>query len=470
MSLRNALATAAIVSTWLLLASAPLPRTNGVDSTVQQAMQAGLVPGAQVGIVRNGKLIYNRAYGLAEVAAKRPVTLQTRFEIGSITKQITAAAILQLSEQGKLHLHDPLSRYVPQYPAAKEITIEQLLWQVSGLPDYLDEVPGAAKLVARKPGSLDAALALIKGLPLHFTPGTKWRYSNTNYLLLGAIVADVSHQPFEDYVRTQIFARAGMTRSAFVKDERSLPDMAVGYHVKKNGAFVRGERIRDGWAGGAGAIVSTARDVARWDSAFFAGRIVSMADVRLATSPDRLPSGASTHYGFGWGIGTFEGQPLIWHNGGDDGFTAQNDYFPALHEAFIVLTNAGNFMAGSIANRIFNTVHPAIARAADKPAAGEDPKITAVARDWIHRLQIGDPNRAQLTSKMSAFFTTRTLAFGKNTLGALGEPLALLYRGKTKRDGLTDYLYRVKFKSRVMILMLGIDRRGKIADFGFKPG
>ncbi|HEY9181519.1 MAG TPA: serine hydrolase domain-containing protein, partial [Candidatus Baltobacteraceae bacterium] len=162
-----------------------------VGQAIQTALQADKTPAAQVAVVRNGRLIEDGAFGLANLDRKVAATPQTQFEIGSVTKQFTAAAILQLKEQGKLRLSDPLGKYVPEYARGKAITIEQLLWQVSGVPNYTD-VNHFVHIAGTTPGSLDAALALIAKKPLHFKPGTRWEYSNTNYLLLGGVVARAS--------------------------------------------------------------------------------------------------------------------------------------------------------------------------------------------------------------------------------------------------------------------------------------
>lgn len=447
-----------------LLGSTPVSiQTSNLSATVASAIRTYHIPGVAIGVVVNGKLVFSAGYGVKNIDTQNAVTPATRFEIGSVTKEFTAAAILQLKEQGKLKLSDRLGKYVPEYPLGKDVTIEQLLWQVSGIPDYINDVPNVVKIALRKPGGLRSGLENIKGRPLYFKPGTHWRYSNTNYLLLGAIVARVSHMPWEAYIRKHIFARAGMTHSAFVEDEPRLTGMATGYMQRQNGIAAVPARwmhaLSNGWVGPDGAIVSTVGDMARWDDAFFGGNIVNAADVRLATTSDILPSGKVTHYGFGWSIDTVDGKKRIWHGGSTLGFGAVNEYFPQIHEAIVVLTNNENGSSSDVA--FFEALHPALARAAQKSATGEDPRVTNIAREWIHRIQTGQVDRSQLTPDAVKLVTPSDLAMAKEALGSLGDP-QLVYLGKSVGPDATTYNYRVIFKAITLMMNLVIDRNGKV--------
>lgn len=439
-----------------------------ISQAVQSAMEVHKTPAAQVGVIRDGTLIEDDAFGTADFKRHIAATPQTQFEIGSVTKQFTAAAILQLKEQGKLKLTDPLGKYVPEYARGKDITIEQLLWQVSGVPNYTD-VNHFTHIAGSTPGGLDAAIELIAKKPLDFKPGTRWEYSNTNYLLLGGVVARVSHMPWEAYIRTHIFEPAGMTHSAFIQDEAHLPNMATGYERKKDGTYAPAPPLHGPWAGAAGAIVSTAEDMAKWDEAFFGGKIVSAQDVALATTAHDL-HGKSTEYGFGWEVNTNEGQPEIAHSGGTFGFTSENQYFPKLHEFIIVLDNVAGLDPSLIASRTFDALNPAIAAAVSKPAAGEDPAITALARQWLHFAQTGNVDRSQLTAAFNKDLTADAISGTKDALGPMGDPTSFVFRGKTTGDGVTQYEYRVTFKTGVLRMVMAIDKDGKIAGIGFQPG
>lgn len=451
-----------------LIGAAPTALEGSVNDAVQNAAAAIRAPGLGVAVVDNGQLLLDRGYGFADVDRQVAATPDTQFEIGSITKQFTAAAILLLKEHGKLSLSDPLGKYVPEYPQGKNITIEQLLWQVTGIPDYT-EANHFVAIAGRTPGGLRAALALIKNKPLEFKPGTKWKYSNTNYLLLGSVVARAAHMPWETYVRKNIFERAGMTHSAFMDDEPSLRYMATGYHIDKQNHRILAPPLHAAWAGSAGAIVSTASDLAKWDLAYFGGKIVSRSDVKLATTAHTLPSGRSTDYGFGWEVKTYEGQPCISHDGGTFGFLSINEYFPELHQFVIVLSNSVDAPPSLISAAAFTALNPRIAAAQYKPAPGENTKITALARQWIGRLQTGDVDRSQLTSKMSAVFSSDVVRVLKRDIGGLGEPTSFVYRGMQSAGGIAVYKYRVQFPALALLLTLGIDSQGKIAGLNLTP-
>jgi D-alanyl-D-alanine carboxypeptidase len=449
-----------------LLATAPASTLAAAKTAVLQVMNGNHIPGSEVAAVQNGILLIDRGYGLANIRTKRRVTADTHFEIGSVTKQFTAAAILQLKEQGKLRLSDPLGKYVPEYPRAKNVTIEQLLWQVSGIPNYT-EANHFVSIASHSAGGLGPALALIKNEPLHFKPGTRWEYSNTNYLLLGAIAARVSHMPWSRYLRENVFSRAGLMQTAFVEDEPHLQNMASGYQLNKKGAVVAAPLLHSAWAGGAGAIVSTAADLVKWDGAFFGGEVISPADVTLATTAHTLPSGRSTKYGFGWVIDTFDGEKRIWHNGGTSGYGAQNEYFPDLHEAVAALANSASADPASVATAAFEVLNPAVAAAARKAVPGENPKITALARRWMQRAETGNIDRSQLDAKMSAALTPAVVKGGKAQFGPLGKPTAFIYRGKTTEGTSTIYTYRVDFKAAAIFMHLGINNKGKISELDF---
>jgi D-alanyl-D-alanine carboxypeptidase len=423
------------------------------------------MPGIQIAIIRGGQIVLDQGYGVRDIDARQPVESNTLFEIGSITKSFTSAAILQLKERGKLRLNDRLGQYVPEYPRGKDITIEQLLQMTSGIPDHINDVPNSVKIISASPGNLDAALALIKDMPLNFKPGTQSVYSNTNYLLLGTIVARVSKTPYDEYISKNIFAPAGMTHSAFLKDEPSLPHMAVGYALAAATKLKVAGHIGYGWSGGAGSIVSTAGDLAQWDNAFFSGRIISAADVKLATTPLYI-NGKSTTYGLGWSIDQIEGIPVISHDGGMLGFTSINDVFPTIGLSIIVLTNNGATPPDSVAKDILAKLDPEFAKKRAIAAAGENFQITAKTEKVWTELHIGTIDRSELTPDLEKALTPDRVAFMHAHYARAGTPLWWIYKGKQEwPDGSTTYSYRVLFKNGLAVLVAAtIAKNGKFAN------
>jgi len=334
-----------------------------VDADVRALLSAAHVQGATIAIVRGGAIVYTRGYGLRDVAQALPADARTRYEIGSITKQFTAAAILQLKEAGKIDLDATVPTYLPSMSHAKEITIRQLLTHMSGLPDYAG-IPNFETLAAT-PATFDQLMSHIAGMPLGFAPGEQFGYSSTNYLILGRIIEVVSGQRWEDYVRQHLFAPAGMTDSATMAQEGELADMARGY-VYAQGHTAESKPIAESWASSAGGIVSTAEDLQKWGEALSSGRIISTSDYELLTSPARLADGSTAEYGFGMRIDRFEGQPRVWHDGNTNGFDGSDEFFPSQDVRIIVLTNTLDGGSDHIARQIYNDLFPAIAAAAQR--------------------------------------------------------------------------------------------------------
>lgn len=439
-----------------------------IAASVAARLSANHAPAVSAALMQEGTVTFVRAFGEKNVAGKIPADEHTRFEIGSITKQFTAAAILQLKEQGKLSLSDPLGKYVPQYATGKNVTIEQLLWQVSGIPNYT-EANHFLSIAATHPASLDAVLALIKGKPLQFKPGTKWAYSNTNYYLLGRVVEAASGMPWETYVRTHIFEPAGMTESTFANQEQSVTDMATGYEFKK-GRYVAAPAL-GGWAYAAGAIMSTSGDMLKWDSALFGGKILSANDLKLMTQPGYLPSGKSTGYGFGWFVDQHDGTTRIWHSGGTFGFAAENEVYPKLNQAVVALENSSAASPELVTAGIFAAVNPALVKAETASAAGEDAAITARAKATWAMFISGNVDRSQLDDRMNKAMTPQVLSAAADQFKPLGAPQSWVYRGKKLVDGYMTYEYLVTFGSGVKLnVTMSLNRDGKISGYFAAPG
>jgi len=449
-------------------AQEPDPASDSLVAAVEAAVASGHLPGAQVLVSHNGHIVLDRGFGVQSLTRKQPVDVDTRFEIGSITKQFTAAAILQLVEQHKLSLDDSLGKFVHDYPAGANVTLRQLLWQVTGIPNYT-AVSGFETYSTTRAGGIGGVLDLVRAKPLEFTPGTKWMYSNTNYALLGQVVAVASGESWEAYVRRHIFGPVGMTHSTFVVDERGLSDFATGY------TSVHGTRASSppmgNWALGAGSIVSTAEDLARWDDAFFGGRVIAPADVKLATTPGRLANGSPTSYGFGWEIDAHDGQPCIEHNGGTFGFASVNQNFPGLGEQIIVLVNDAGAGPTAIASAAFHALNPKVVSTADMPVAGEDTAITKLAQQWWIALMSGKVDRSRLTPEMSQALTPAMLSASGAQLRVLGKPVRWIYRGEQEGAGAKVYQYRVAFGSgTVLNVIMALAPDGKLAGYVARPG
>lgn len=423
-----------------------------------------LPAGAAVGVVRNGRLVYAKGFGLRDVAAHKPVDAGTQFEIGSVSKQFTAAAILQLKEVKKLALDDALAKYLPSFPHARDVTLRQLLNQVSGMPDYFD-VKGAETIFSSAPGGIEKVAAYAKG-PLHFKPGTQWQYSNTNYYVLGRVIEIVSRRSYQAYVREQLFAPAGMSHSDFVSNESKLSDFATGYWrgPDQKGRTRPAPPILESWAGGAGAIVSTVGDVAAWDTALARGKIVTRDDYVLMSTPFRLSNGGSTAYGMGLGIDELDGHERVWHNGETNGAVAMNATYPRDDVAIIVVENSLGVDPKQIETAVFAAMFPDAAAAADKPAQSEDPAVRAHVLHLIDEMLRGSIPAGEMSAQFQKIATYDVQKHIAEQLAPLGTPKAVIFTGKGDRPAAVRYTYRVQFASRSMTLVFIIDKKTNLLD------
>jgi len=320
-----------------LRASAAQPLAASLDALLAPQFKPD-EPGATVIVVKDGKTVLRKAYGLADTAGKTPMTPHTVLRLGSITKQFTAVAILMLADEGKLQLDDPITRFFPDYPMqGKVITIEHLLTHSSGIVSYTGK-PGFGKTMTQNIG----VARMIEGFrndPLEFEPGTQYRYNNSGYFLLGAIIEKVSGQPYARFVEQRIFTPLGMNDTAHEGFERSRAPHAAG-HSRTDDGFGASAPLSMSQPYAAGALVSTVDDLARWDAAIAAGKLLTPASWKKAFTAYQLAPGKSANYGYGWHVGTLRGVPMIDHGGGINGFRSYALRLPEQKVFVAVLANA----------------------------------------------------------------------------------------------------------------------------------
>ena len=306
---------------FLLLPVACLAQKN-ISTLLDNYMQAQVNVNEFTGTVlvaKKGKIIYEKAFGMADREWNIPNTVQSKFEIGSLTKQFTSACILQLAEQGKLSLDDKLNKYFADFPKADSVTIHMLLTHTSGIKDYT-QVPEFGK-VATLPLEKDSLVALIKKQPFIFSPGTKWSYSSSGYFLLGYIVEKVSGKSYSDYVYNNVIQKAGLKNTCVNRWDSILLYRAKGYG-KTTGGWKNADYISMEGPNSAGAIISTIEDLYQWNNALFSNKVISAASFSKMTTPYK------EHYGYGLSIDSFQHHLEIGHNGGINGFSSFLGRFP----------------------------------------------------------------------------------------------------------------------------------------------
>jgi CubicO group peptidase (beta-lactamase class C family) len=440
--------------------------TQHIERDVEAVLARSQTPGATILALRNGKPIFRHAFGYRDLERRLPATMDTHFELGSITKQFTAAAILQLRDSGKLDIDAKVSTYLPDVPHASEITLRQLLTHSSGVADYFGLLPDEE---LSKPTTFDGIMKLAAEKPLDYPPGSRATYSNTGYMILGRLIELESHQSYRDYVKSHLLAPAGMTQTFTIDVEASVPLMAKGYRRVK-GKREPGLTIDESYSGPAGDLVSTVADVEKWNQALSGGKIVSKADYALMSSPQFLTGGKETGYGFGFFVDRVNDQPRIGHTGSTFGFTAANFYFPAQKLRIIVLTNnVGKPEPGeTLANAVFDDLYPIYALAARQQALGADPAVTAKAKSAFECLQQGTADdgvfseslKEKLKNGLAARFATVVEPYGPST--------SIIFKGDRTAGDKRWFDYRLEFgPGSFVTFSVALDAQGKVTSFGF---
>lgn len=306
------------------------------DKLISAVYPAGQ-PGAAVLVQKDGQVVLRKGYGMANLELGVPMTPENVFEIGSVTKQFTAAAILLLQERGQLRLEDPITKYLPDYPThGQTITIENLLTHTSGIPSYTG-LPEWYPHIREDMKPADVA-ALFKDKPLEFTPGERWSYDNSGFFLLGMIVEKASGRTYEQFVEEEIFRKLGMTHSRYGHSEEVIPLRASGYSKDDQG-FRNADFVSMTQAYAAGGLMSTVDDLAIWGRALQSEALLRKPSLDRMLTAYRLKSGVPTQYGYGIGVLDFRGTRVIQHSGDIKGYSAHVAWAPAERLFVAVLSN-----------------------------------------------------------------------------------------------------------------------------------
>jgi CubicO group peptidase (beta-lactamase class C family) len=322
-----------------LSAAEPFPAElrSSIDAAVAEVLTKSGAPSASVAVVKDGAIAYERAYGAATLEPRRAATPGMRYSIGSVSKQFTAAAILILAEEGKLSLDDRLVRWLPDLTRTNEVTIRQILSMTSGYQDFWAEdyvMPMMLEAVTPQ-GILDGWARK----PLDFEPGTKWQYSNTNYVIAGLIVEKVSGMPLFDFLQKRVFGPLHMGTVANTDQGPLGPGDPTRYMRYGLGPPRPAPKEGKGWMYAAGELAMTAHDLATWDISVIDQSLLNPASYGKMETEVQLTSGVGTRYGLGVSVAMTDGRRRISHGGEVSGFTAQNNVYPDDRTAVTVLVN-----------------------------------------------------------------------------------------------------------------------------------
>lgn len=431
-------------------------RADALDDAIQREMQRRQVPGLAVVVVKDGKIVREQGYGLANVEHGVPVTPDTVFQSASTGKPFTAALVLLLEKDGRLKLDDPISRYLHDTPKAWEgITIRHLLTHTSGLGDPYTRID------LRKDYTDEELIALEASMPLLFAPGERFAYSNAGYHLLGFISKRVGGKFFGDQLQERIFTPLGMTTAGVISESDIVPGRAAGYER------IDGKLQNQRWVAPSlnrtadGTIQLSARDLARWSIALDGDGILDAGARQASWTQARLNDGSSAPYGLGWYIGSKNGHRLVQHGGAWQGFKAILARYPDERLAVVVLANSAAARQGKIADMVAAHYVPALAAPRPAAIADLDPAGTARARKAV-----GELLAARIPEGLSAGergrFTrhwVKQIAAEFRDFGALHsvEVLARSSEGTSKQAR-----YRFLFEHETVLVALHLGRDGLI--------
>ncbi len=312
--------------------------TTAVDSVAHELVRTGVAAGLAVTVVRGGETLLSKGYGFADLENEVPATDSTVFRIGSVTKQMTAAAVMHLVEEGALSLDDELTDHLPDFPTqGHRVTLRHLLNHTSGIRNY---TALGARWFAVQPLELshDELVALFRDEPFDFEPGAGWSYSNSGYYLLGMVIEAVTGKGYDEFLEETFFRPLALEETRYCWEGPLIPRRARGYAFTPEG-FRNAPPLGMSQPGAAGAICSSSRDLAVWDQALREGRVVSEEGYRRMTTPEGLPEEGAPAYGFGLirsGTGPRE---AVGHSGGINGFSSHLVYYPEADLTVAILAN-----------------------------------------------------------------------------------------------------------------------------------
>ena len=432
----------AVASVTLACGSAAHPQMppelkRSVDAAAQKVLAATGVPSAQLGIVREGRIVYTAAYGRARLWPDVAAAVTMQYPVGSISKQFTAACVLLLVEDGKTSLDDPVSRWYPELTRASDVTIRMLLSHTSGYSDYAPQdytIPAWTK-----PVDPEKIIREWAGKPLDFEPGTKWQYSNTNFVLTALIVQKVSGMPFWQFLESRVL------RPLALKDVLNLDTdrdrlAPQGYMRNALGPLRPATLEAPGWYFGDATLAMPVADLLTWDISIIDRALLKPASYIAMETEVKLKDGTGSQYGLAVDVRMRDGHREISHSGEVGGFVAQNTIYPDDKIAVAVLTNQE---ASSAASAIARAIEPLLL--GDGTSGAADLAATSQVRAMLSDLAKGRLDRSKLTPDCSSYFSSETIGDFASSLSPLGAITDLKQTQKALRGGMTARGYTVKY-------------------------
>lgn len=307
-----------------------------IDSILLKEFNDSNGPGCVFMVAQGGRIIYQKAFGKANLELNVNLNTDDVFQLGSMTKQFTAVAVLMLEQQGKLSVKDPVSKYIPDYPEGSKITIHHLLTHTSGIKDFtkMKSLPS----IAKKEMTPKMMVDFFKNEPGDFAPGERFDYNNSGYVLLGYIIELVSGDTYESFIKKNIFDKVGMSQSGYANDSKVIYKRAYGYQKKEQG-YVNKSVISFTVPFSSGSLMSTLNDMLKWQNALNQNVLLNAEETQKAFSKYKLNNGDEFDYGYGWHIKKIDGTPTREHGGSIFGFKTMGVYIPEMDVYVLGLSN-----------------------------------------------------------------------------------------------------------------------------------
>lgn len=431
-----------------------------IDMGAMEVLSSTGVPSASIAVVQEGRIAYVKAYGNARLEPKIPADAGKRYSIGSISKQFTAAALLMLQEQGKLSLDDKVSKYFPDLTRANEVTLRQLLSHTSGYQDYWPQ--DYVMPMMKQPVTAAKIMELWAKKPLDYTPGTKWQYSNTGFVIAGAILEKVSGESTFGLLQQHVFKPLGMT-SVYDSDQAKLTESDAGGYIRYGlGPLHPSPKEGPGWMFAAGELAMTAEDLAKWDLSVIHQSLLKPASYHELETEVLLSNGVGSRYGLGISVGSESGRRVLSHSGEVSGFTAGNTIYPDDRTAIVVLTNqdavgAFGLIAHKVSAALFEVQDPST------------PQKLEQAKKIFQGLQEGTLDAALFTDNCNSYFSGEARKDLAASLKSLGTPKSFTQTSQSLRGGMTLRRYQIVFDKQKLSLSTYEMPTGKLEQYLVAP-
>lgn len=431
-----------------------------VDDLVRARMKERNIPGVAVAVIKNGNVVKIKGYGLASIEFNAPVTLDTVFEIGSVSKQMTAAGIMLLVQDGKIDLDEKISKYLPNTPESwKDVTVRHLLTHTSGIKSYTS----LSGFELSRRVKIDGFIKQLSEHPLEFTPGEKNIYSNSGFNLLAYIIETQSGKPYMEFMRTRIFTPLGMTKTADRDPQFIIPFRANGYEWRTDRYTGRDGSLTD--LMGAGSIVSTIGDMVKWDAALRGNKFLTATSKREIWNQFIFNDGTSSQYGFGWRISDVRGTKLIGHTGQTAGFGSAIFRYTDDDTTVVALTNLGESGMGSlIASSVVKVFLPQLSIKKIKNISDPDPERSAIFLSALRARLASNIDQPHLSADLFRSVTTQRATAVNSRLVSYGSISDFRYVGDETVDSKKVYRFVTIMPKRSMLWRFALDSDGKVSE------